>query len=170
MDLASTHPGPSRMHPRLRRSLTSACVLVLCCASLGLWSTGSALASCVGPQLRVDAVATPATSTSTNSPAPVSVSKTQAVTVSGEWFHAGCDDTGSGAGCSGPSQASSESPMRDVALVLTQGSRSWTLGTADAGSDDHSSISWQVRLPDDVAPGPAVIRTDSARVTIEIKG
>jgi hypothetical protein len=60
-------------------------------------------------------------------------------------------------------------PLRDVTLKLTQDGSSWTLGTADAaGPDQDYAISWLIRLPDDVKPGPAVISTASTELTIEI--
>ncbi|WP_337063283.1 hypothetical protein [Kineococcus sp. G2] len=91
--------------------------------------------------------------------------------MSGRWFHEGCDDTGAaGAGCAGPT-TTSQSPMEDVDLVLTQGEASWTLGTADAaGRAEQYAVGWQVRLPEDVAPGPAVLSAAGAEVPVLVGG
>lgn len=59
--------------------------------------------------------------------------------------------------------------MKDVDLVLTQGEASWTLGTADAaGHAEHYAISWDVSLPEDVAPGPAVLSAAGAEVPVQV--
>ena len=151
---------------RRRQLLTSLGVLALCGSALGLWSPTSALASCVGPQLRLGP---PASASAGDSASSVKVSRAQPLTVSGEWFHEGCDDTGTSAGCSGPAPAASEPPMREVTLTLTQGGSSWKLGTADAaGPDQNYAISWVVQLPEDVEPGPAVLTTPSSELTVEI--
>ncbi|MEZ0493118.1 hypothetical protein AB2L28_12825 [Kineococcus sp. TBRC 1896] len=91
--------------------------------------------------------------------------------MSGQWFHEGCDDTGTGgAGCAGPI-TTSQSPMKDVDLVLTQEEESWTLGTADAaGQAEHYAIGWEVELPDDVAPGPAVLSAAGTEVMVQVSG
>jgi hypothetical protein len=143
--------------------LTGLAVLALCGGVLGLWSPPSALASCVGPQLRVGS----GSSEAGDPPSAAEVPKSRPLTVSGEWFHEGCNDTGTSAGCSGPSPAKAEPPMRDVILTLVQGSSSWALGTADAAGQNYT-ISWAVRLPVGVEPGPAVLSTPSTQVTIEI--
>ena len=149
---------------RSRQLLTGLGVLALCSGVLGLWSPPTALASCVGPQLRVGSGAGPSGDTSA-----AELSRSRPVTVSGEWFHEGCNDTGTAAGCSGPSPAKAEPPMRDVILTLAQGSSSWTLGIADAaGPDQNYTINWAVRLPVEVEPGPAVLSTPSTQVAVEI--
>ncbi|WP_459643916.1 hypothetical protein [Kineococcus sp. NUM-3379] len=61
--------------------------------------------------------------------------------------------------------------MREVELVLEQGGRAWPLGTADAeGAEDASRTTWPVRLPEDLVPGPALLRAGSADETIRIAG
>ena len=58
-------------------------------------------------------------------------------------------------------------PLRDVELLLVQGTRTWPLGTADA--DERYDTRWQVVLPADAAPGPAVLRAGNAEVPLTIR-
>jgi hypothetical protein len=150
-----------------RQLVMSLGVLALCGGVLGLWSPTSAVASCAAPRIRVGP-ASPGTSATDDSPAVMS--RREPVTVSGTWFHDGCDDTGTTSGCSGPSPSTPEPPMRAVVLELTQGRSVWTLGIADAaGRDQDFAISWAVRLPADVRPGPAVLKaTLSEELEVEI--
>jgi len=130
-----------------------------------------AAASCVGPQLVIGTDPEAASLGGGESPAPVTVAGDGLLQVAGQWFRNGCDDTSSGgAGCAGPS-ASSESPMREVDLVLEQGGSSWTLGTADAaGRGEGYAIAWQVELPPEVVAGPAVVSAAGVDVPVEISG
>ena len=111
---------------------------------------GTAAAGCAGPYLELDqsSRALPA-----GSP----------VTVEGQGFFVGCNDTGGGDvwGCwQAPEEV--ERPMRDVELVLRQDGRRWVLATADAGTDEGNrlgQIRWEVQLPADARPGAAVLDT-----------
>ncbi|MBB2903633.1 hypothetical protein FHR75_004476 [Kineococcus radiotolerans] len=54
-------------------------------------------------------------------------------------------------------------------LVLEQGGFSWVLGTADAaGRGKGYAIGWQVDLPREVVPGPAVLSAAGVEVPVEI--
>lgn len=114
-----------------------------------------AAASCGGPQLE---------------PQSVTAAPGQALTVTGSGFADGCDDSGtvrSVPGCRDQEgRDDAARPAKDVVLVLVQGGRSWTLGTADAGAD--TVVTWQVRVPVDAAPGPAVLGASSAETPLVI--
>ena len=98
---------------------------------------------------------------------PTRVSRDDELVVTGELFRFGCDDTGQDSGCN--SAPSEESPMRDVALVLTQGQRFWSLGSADAAPKaDRYRLEWRAALPAEVATGPAVLRADVAELRLRI--
>ena len=131
----------------------------------------SAAASCVGPQLAIGSDPAAAEPVAEENPAPVPIMDSGSLQVSGQWFHEGCDDTGvDGVGCAGPI-TTSQSPMENVDLVLRQGETSWTLDTADAaGHGEHYAIGWEVRLPEDVAPGPAVLSAAGAEVSVQVGG
>jgi len=148
---------------RRRRGLTVLAPLGLSCALLGLVPLPAAQASCVGPVFAVgDAVDDARPPQVGVLPAPGGD-----VTVSGVWFHTGCDDTGQGAGCSAP--ASTEAPMRDVDLVLQQGDASWILGTQNAASRaDRYAITWTTQVPTGVRPGPATLRAGLSQLPVEI--
>lgn len=150
---------------RRRRGLAVLAPLGLSCALLGLVPLPAARASCAGPVLAVgEAVADAGSPARGVLPGPGAD-----VTVSGAWFHTGCDDTGQGAGCSAPE--STEAPMRDVDLVLEQGDASWTLGTQDAASrEERYAVSWTGQVPLDVRPGPAVLRAGDGELAVEIAG
>ena len=80
------------------------------------------------------------------------------LTVTGRWFFRGCHDTSDSSGCSSPPPRRPEKPRRDVRLVLSQGGRSWLLGTADAGPPRlQYPVRWRVVVPHDVQPGAAVL-------------
>jgi hypothetical protein len=61
---------------------------------------------------------------------------------------------------------------RDIALTLTQGSRVWQLGAADAGTGGthRGQVTWTVRVPGDARQGPAVLEADEARLRVRIGG
>lgn len=178
-------PPPSRVEPidgpgrprgvRIRRALTATGALAFVCLALGtapgVLPATPAAASCVGPQLAIGSDPAAAEPTAQESPAPVPVPVGGPLQVSGQWFHDGCDDTGAGgAGCAGPI-TTSQSPLQDVDLVLTQGGVPWTLGTADAaGRAERYAIGWEVELPDDVAPGPAVLTAAGTEVAVQVGG
>ena len=147
---------------RLRRGLARLVLLSLFGVLLGLVPLPLAVASCVGPLLGVgDAVDDARPPESGVLPAAGAD-----VTVSGVWFHTGCDDTGQGAGCSA---TSTEEPMRDVDLVLEQGGVSWVLGTRSASSrEDRYTLSWAVQVPADAQPGPATLRAGGAELPVTV--
>ena len=59
--------------------------------------------------------------------------------------------------------------MRDVDLVLEQGSSSWDLGTRSASSREESyAITWAVQVPADAQPGPATLRAGGDELPVEI--
>lgn len=66
------------------------------------------------------------------------------------------------AGCRAPSTR----PLDDVALVLEQGRRTVPLDRQDA--DAQGRVRFSARLPDDLAPGPAVLRASGAELTITV--
>lgn len=148
---------------RRRRGLTMLVPLGLSGALLGLVPVPAAQASCVGPVFAVgETVDGAAPPDSDVLPAPGGD-----LTVSGVWFHTGCDDTGQGSGCSAP--ASTEAPMRNVDLVLEQGDASWLLGTQDAASrQDRYAITWIAQVPPGAQPGPATLRAGVNDLLVEI--
>ena len=163
MTVAGERP-PGRARPRVVRPrplLAATGALTLCCLAAGLLPPAPAAASCAGPQhLEVDTGARRSAPSTPAAPSPVVVPAAGEVEVSGVGFADGCDDTGGGLGCQGPPPVV---PMRDVDLVLEQGGSTWTLGTADAaGPQEGFAVGWRVRLPADVAPGPAVLRARTA--------
>jgi len=148
---------------RRHRSPAVLAPLGLSCALLGLVPLPAARASCAGPILAVG------TTVDEARPADIGVLPAPGadVTVSGIWFHTGCDDTGQGAGCSAP--ASTEAPMRDVDLVLEQGGSSWTLGAQDASSRrDRYAVTWETQVPRDAQPGPATLRAGFGELPVEV--
>ena len=116
-----------------RSTMLLVAVLVMAAGLVGLWAPDRAAASCVGPQVSVGVG--PATPVPVSeSAAPVAVRPGDRLVVRGEWFHTGCDDTGSsGPGCAGPRSSSTQQPMTGVQLSLESGSSTRQLGVADAG-------------------------------------
>lgn len=112
--------------------LTLAAATISCASGGG---GGGAAASCVGPLVSL--------SSSTASPG-------EAVTVSGEWLHSGCDDGG----------GEEEQPYTDVAVVFLQAARSTELARVDAHGD-RSTATVQVTVPVDAAPGAAAFAFDT---------
>lgn len=146
---------------RWRRGLSRLAFLGLLGVLLGLVPLPLAQASCVGPYLGVgDTVDDVRPPESGLLPTPGAD-----VTVSGVWFHTGCDDGGQG-GCAA---ASSEAPMLDEDLVLQQGDSSWVLGTASASSrDDSYAITWEAEVPLDAQAGLATLRAGGVELPVEI--
>lgn len=154
---------PGRRGSVRHSSALLAAVLVLCTLLLG---APIARAGCVGPVL---AVGEEQPTGAEPSPALVRVARTAPLTVTGIWFHSGCEDTVSYAGCVRAPAADPEAPLRRVALMLEQNGRTWQLGVADAGDrSTRYAIRWQVSLPADVAAGPATLVADTARRSIDI--
>lgn len=84
------------------------------------------------------------------------------LTVAGQGFLDGCDDSGTCAarvGCSGCAHKPDEvvAPLAAVPLTLVQGERRWQLAGADA--DHAGDVSWTVVLPDDATVGAAQLVT-----------
>lgn len=143
------HLAPRRIAARL---VVAACVA----AVLGVLAPPSAPASCVGPQLTVDAGTV--------------VSKGQRFVVDGTYFHEGCADAVETTACSGPRATDPESPSRHVQLLLVQGDRSWRLGVADAGDTaTQYAIRWRVAVPDDVSLGAARLVAGTATAPLEVR-
>ena len=148
-----------------RASRAVAC-LVLLAALLGAWPAGGASAGCAGPVLAVGPVVDEALA---QEPERIAVLRTgQAVTVSGQRFFSGCDDTGQGTGCGAPD--SEQVPLTGVQLVLRQAARSVSLGTADAtGPAQGYAVSWRVRVPSGFVAGPAVLEAAGVRLPVVLQ-
>ena len=151
---------------RTRRLLALVVSVVLSGSLLGVVHLPRSAASCVGPSLAVGASAEPGPSTST---AAVIV-RGQPTTVTGMFFHAGCEDTvSSSPGCHAVPPSDPQSPLTGVELTLVQGDRTWVLGTADAaGRDQQYAILWTASIPDGVAAGPAELRAGDAVLPVQI--
>lgn len=151
---AASHRGECHGSAALRRAV--GCCAVGCCTSERR-APLPAVASCAGPHL---------------DPQPRAVALGARLAVTGGGFADGCDDSGSVRSVPGcRDQQVRDSPARpaeDVPLVLLQAGRSWKLGTADAAVD--STVRWEIRLPTDVAPGPAVLGASSAETALVIGG
>jgi hypothetical protein len=148
---------------RMRLGLTRVALLGLFAALLGL-PLPLAQASCVGPLLGVGNAIDDARPP-TSGELPV---RGEDVIVSGIWFGTGCEDTGT-TGCSVPVTVDREAPMRDVDLVLEQGSSTWVLGTQNASDEEDSyRITWAVKVPADAQAGPATLRAGGAELPVEI--
>jgi hypothetical protein len=135
----------------MRRSLAVLLTTLLAWAIAPL--PGSpASASCVGPQ--VDGTR-------------IVLTHEGVQTVTGQYFHDGCDDEGKpckpGCGCQ---DDDAESSSTDVELRITQPGRSWTLGKVDA--DDDGGTTWSFRLPAGVHPGPAKLIAEGAS-SVEVR-
>lgn len=127
-------------------------LLVALLVAVTVMPLSGAGASCVAPSLVV----------------PERVYAPAARTVfSGQLFLDGCDDTSTEDtfGCSAepPEQAA---PMNDVELVLRQGERRWSLGTADA--EEGGNIRWSTALPRDLRQGRAELVAGPANSEIII--
>lgn len=140
-----------------RRGLGATVCLLVLGGLLGLWPVGAAVAGCTGPVLSLTA----------QDPGPPLVALASDLTVTGEWFHSGCDDTGQGSGCGAP--PSEEAPLSDVELFVEQSGRSVLLGTSDAADrSDRYAIAWDVDLPAGLRPGPAVLRAAGAELPLQL--
>lgn len=148
-------------------TLTVSAVVTSCLLGVG-YSPPAARASCVGPSLAVGATADPGQTANT----PANLGRGQTTRITGIFFHAGCEDTFSspGPGCQAPQPSDPESPLTEVRLTLTQGDRSWELGTADpADREQQYAIIWDVTIPNDVAVGAAELTAASASLAVEIR-
>lgn len=113
------------------------------------WPAGEAAAGCVAPYLEGSAIGA--------EPPVLRLGST--VTIEGDAFVEGCNDTGSTWGCS----AESESPMKDVVLRIQQGGSEWELGSADASDGEgRGHVEWTVALPEGLTKGRATLKADSS--------
>lgn len=95
----------------------------------------------------------------------------QLITVSGAWFHSGCDDSGAPtAGCgAGAETGSTQAPLTEVKLTLRQRGSSWTIDTRDAADrSQRYTLTWQGRLPEAARPGPAELVAGLATLPVTI--
>lgn len=73
-----------------------------------------------------------------------------------------------GSGCTRSTNAPlKQEPAKAVELRLTQGSRSYVLGRADAQGSDFA-VHWDAATPAGVRPGPARLTADSVDVAVVI--
>lgn len=154
------------------RGVRFSMLIVVTAGILGLTAPQTALASCVGPQVSIT-VGDGGSAVAHVEGAEVTVEPGARLTVTGTWFRDGCNDTSSvgTTGCGGPvvSQGETETPMRDVVLLLTQGNGRWPLGTTDAtGRADSFAIAFDVGLPTDLQPGAAVLMVGPVPVQLQV--
>jgi hypothetical protein len=146
----------------VRRPLL-ALLAVLLGVSLAPYPAPPATASCVGPYLK-DAE-------------DLVLHRGDTVTVHGRAFAEGCRDTMTCSGWLGCDHCEYNDPppqpMTDVALVLRQRGRTWTLATADARTAEDNQLGWATwtfELPDDVQPGRARLLPESSEpVPVQIR-
>lgn len=97
------------------------------------------------------------------------------VEVEGAAFADGCQDNGTCTdtlGCTHCDYGPEPTPMRNIALTLRQGGRSWPLGTADAGGGrgDLGQVTWTVEVPSGVKAGRAMlVAGESGPVRVRIR-
>lgn len=152
---------------RIRRLLILVMSAAVCASLLGLVRSPGAVAGCVGPTLELRGPAEPGPSPSS----AVALVRGQSTTVSGIFFHAGCEDTWSSSflGCGATPLSDPQSPLTGVELTLARGDRTWVLGTADATDREQQyAISWNVSIPEDVAAGPAELRAGGASLAVQV--
>ncbi|MFE7404737.1 hypothetical protein [Isoptericola sp. NPDC057559] len=131
--------------PRTTSALALPAVLTVALLAAGCAPTGtSAGASCAAPAVDVEDGALTAGG---------------AVRLAGTAFVEGCADF-QGVSDGEPLPAESTAPMSDLAVRWVQGTHDVELATVDA--DAHGEWSAVVMVPDDAAPGDAVIRVAPA--------
>ena len=141
-------------------------IVAASCAALGLVAPSPASAGCVGPSLEVPGAElrfpTDRTVVLPRSAGPL--------LVTGVTFTDGtCNDTPRTSGCGAPETPAPAQPARGVELRLTQGDRTWELGTADAASSEqYYRVRWEVVLPADLRPGRATLTAGTADLVIEV--
>ena len=154
---------------RLRWALPVA--LATAAVGLGLFAPVSAPAGCVGPELRVRDAAAETTepgAATDQPPRVVTLRAGQQVSVRGRYFFVGCNDTGTSTGCSS-TDPEPMPPAKDVDLTITQGDRSWVLGTADAGPAKGSyRVRWDVQLPVELEVGDATLTARDTELRVVI--
>lgn len=113
------------------------------------WPARVAVAGCVAPYFEDSA---------TGAPPPV-LRLGSTVTIEGDAFAEGCDDTGSTWACA----SETRDPMEDVVLRIRQGGREWDLGSADASDGEVvGHIEWTAALPERLKRGRATLQADSS--------
>lgn len=130
-------------------------VAALLAVALAPFPGSPAVASCAGPMLLVPGPQRPLPELAAG----------REVSVTGEFFLDGCDDTGGQDvifGCEEEREV--ETPMAGVELLLRQRGREWSLGTADA--DARGRIGWDVRVPDGLRPGRARLLTEGSQALV----
>ena len=139
-------------------------------AVLGLGAAPSVTASCVGPSLEVAGGELRFAAEQESRSVVVLPRSAGPLLVTGTTFTDGtCNDTPSTSGCGAPATPAPPQPARGVELRLTQGDRTWELGTADAaGSEEHYAVRWQVELPPDLKPGRATLTASSTELVVEV--
>ena len=109
---------------------------------------GSANGSCSAPVLKIDDLG------------PLSGAELwqgETAMVLGSAFVDGCGDE------------EGEHAMREVALVLRQGTKDWVLGVEDADTGAHlGQVTWRVRIPAGVEPGRAVLVAGGSELTVTV--
>lgn len=149
----------------VRRRVGAIIVVMVTCVAL---FAPASFAGCVGPQIAVGETV-PESGAPSPSPSPAVMERGQLVVVSGKYFHSGCEDTVA-YGCLGPKAPSDpEAPLRGVVLTLQQGGNTWELATADAGDrTGHYAVTWQVRIPNGVATGAAILEAGTVSLDVTI--
>lgn len=129
-------------------------VMLMCLAGLSMLPGSTSSASCAAPSLAL---------AGSDQPRPA-VRRGAEVTVTGRDFIDGCDDTGGGSvfGCA-EEDAEVEEPMTDLDLVLRHGRPRQVVVLATADADSSGAVTWTFVVPLDAAPGPAVLRADTAQ-------
>lgn len=153
---------------RIRRLLVLLMSAAVSLSLLGIVQSPGAAAGCSGPSL---AVGTPADDEWPPPTKAVAIARGQPTTVSGIFFHAGCEDVVSPSflGCHAQPPSDPQSPLTGVDLTLVQGDRTWVLGTADAAErDEQYAISWTASIPDGAAAGPAELRAGGAVLAVQL--
>ena len=145
-------------------------------AVLGVVATSPVTASCAGPTLDVAGAQVRYDSTGAEPPAAVLRQRAGTIVVTGTAFGDGrCDGPRHVSGCRPPPAdvpPTPPAPARDVRLLLSQGERTWRLGTADARSTGHGAVvRWEVELPPELEPGSATLTAEatSVRATLELE-
>ena len=162
--LAGGLPGVHAGSMRLRRWVARAVVVLVSAALLGVAGPVLARGSCVGPTIAVGTDLDPAAPPADGG----TVRAGQPVTVTGRWFHSGCEDTGGTTGCGEP-PPDPEAPLLAVELVLRQGGQSWRLDRRDAAPrSEQYAVRWSGTIPPQVRPGPAELTAAGATLPVTV--
>lgn len=111
-------------------------------------SQGTDQAACIGPGLEVS---------------PDSVAPGDTFALEGSNFFSGCEDV-----IIDGEPVDEERARQGVEIELRQGSRTWELGTVNANK--YYSISTKLTVPENVKPGKATVKADSAKAAIRVGG